>query len=245
MSPNMASYRGLDWAKQHRTVLAARIEGLRAALAGIEPLREELLRLQVQLTGVERLIEVYYEHLGAQGQFAGSSNVVPIALQPASGEPAQVIEGAVEIAAAGAGEAPDWGIGGDDWPEHADEAVPEFVDVTTGELMAELQRRTLAKCRRGALRAAVQAAVLCRKGAVRAVVVCRPHVVWAAGMCWTGAVWAVVVCRPRVVQALAVCRKSAVRTLAMGRRGAGRALGAARLWLAKCAMRVQSWGREV
>jgi hypothetical protein len=54
----------LEWGYQLRTDLEARIDSLRAALADMEPLREELGRLEQQLKGVERLIEVYHLQLG-------------------------------------------------------------------------------------------------------------------------------------------------------------------------------------
>ena len=58
------SQKTLDWAQQLRADLLDRVENLRAALADIEPLREELRRLEGQLQGVERLIMVCHERLG-------------------------------------------------------------------------------------------------------------------------------------------------------------------------------------
>jgi hypothetical protein len=58
------SQRGLEWALRLRADLGTRITELREALAGIEPLRQELARLEEQLKGVERLVAVYHEQLG-------------------------------------------------------------------------------------------------------------------------------------------------------------------------------------
>ena len=58
------SAKGLEWALRLRADLQNRIEQLREALAGIEPLRQELVRLEEQLRGVERLVAVYHEQLG-------------------------------------------------------------------------------------------------------------------------------------------------------------------------------------
>src|SRR5690349_24155 len=58
------SQKTLDWAQRLRADLVDRVEGLRAALADIEPLREELHRLEGQLQGVERLILICYERMG-------------------------------------------------------------------------------------------------------------------------------------------------------------------------------------
>jgi hypothetical protein len=58
------SQRGLEWALRLRADLGTRITELREALAGIEPLRLELARLEEQLKGVERLVAVYHEQLG-------------------------------------------------------------------------------------------------------------------------------------------------------------------------------------
>jgi hypothetical protein len=54
----------LSWAQRLRGELAGRIEELRAALADIEPLRQELTRLESQMIGVERLIAVCHDRLG-------------------------------------------------------------------------------------------------------------------------------------------------------------------------------------
>lgn len=58
------SAKGLEWARRLRAELEQRIEGLREALAGIEPLRVELARLEEQLKGVNRLIGAYENDLG-------------------------------------------------------------------------------------------------------------------------------------------------------------------------------------
>ncbi|HEY7797622.1 MAG TPA: hypothetical protein VIA80_02565 [Hyphomonadaceae bacterium] len=58
------SAKGLEWARQLRAELEHRIEGLRDALAGIEPLQAELARLEQQLKGVTRLIAAYENELG-------------------------------------------------------------------------------------------------------------------------------------------------------------------------------------
>lgn len=70
------SAKGLEWARQLRLEIVGRIDGLREALAGIEPLRQELARLEEQLKGVDRLIAAYEDQLGYPK--AGE------ALQPAS-----------------------------------------------------------------------------------------------------------------------------------------------------------------
>ena len=56
--------KSLEWAEGLRTDLVVRIEGLEAALADIEPLRQELERLQTQVKGVERMIGIYRGYLG-------------------------------------------------------------------------------------------------------------------------------------------------------------------------------------
>lgn len=58
------SAKGLEWALRLRADLVIRIELLRESLAGIEPLRQELARLEEQLKGVERLVAVYHDQLG-------------------------------------------------------------------------------------------------------------------------------------------------------------------------------------
>jgi hypothetical protein len=58
------SAKGLEWARGLRTELERRIGDLREALAGIEPLRQELVRLEEQLGGVNRLIAAYETQLG-------------------------------------------------------------------------------------------------------------------------------------------------------------------------------------
>ena len=58
------SAKGLEWARGLRTELERRIGELREALAGIEPLRQELVRLEEQLGGVQRLIAAYENQLG-------------------------------------------------------------------------------------------------------------------------------------------------------------------------------------
>lgn len=58
------STKGLEWARRLRAELEARISELREALAGIEPLRQELARLEEQQRGVERLIAAYETQLG-------------------------------------------------------------------------------------------------------------------------------------------------------------------------------------
>ena len=58
------SAKGLEWARGLRTELERRIGDLREALAGIEPLRQELVRLEEQLGGVNRLIAAYEIQLG-------------------------------------------------------------------------------------------------------------------------------------------------------------------------------------
>jgi hypothetical protein len=55
---------GLEWARHLRSQLIERIHVLRAALADIEPLQQELTRLEAQLKGVDRLIAVQTELLG-------------------------------------------------------------------------------------------------------------------------------------------------------------------------------------
>jgi hypothetical protein len=60
----MSAKKGLEWALRLRADLQMRIEQLREALAGIEPLRQELARLEEQLKGVERLVAVYHDQLG-------------------------------------------------------------------------------------------------------------------------------------------------------------------------------------
>lgn len=73
------STKGLEWARRLRNELERRIEELREALAGIEPLRQELARLEQQLGGVERLIAAYENQLG----YPKSDEVAaPIAVQP-------------------------------------------------------------------------------------------------------------------------------------------------------------------
>ena len=67
------SAKGLEWARQLRVELENRISGLREALAGIEPLRVELARLEEQQKGVERLIAAYETQLG----FAKREHLVP------------------------------------------------------------------------------------------------------------------------------------------------------------------------
>jgi hypothetical protein len=58
------SAKGLEWARKLRAELDSRIGELREALAGIEPLRQELARLEEQQKGVDRLIDAYENQLG-------------------------------------------------------------------------------------------------------------------------------------------------------------------------------------
>jgi hypothetical protein len=73
------SAKGLEWALRLRTDLHSRIEQLREALAGIEPLRQELARLEEQLKGVERLVAAYHEQLG----YPKANDVAAPVAQPA------------------------------------------------------------------------------------------------------------------------------------------------------------------
>jgi hypothetical protein len=56
--------KGLRWAEQLHAELVARVEYLSEALADVEPLRQELVRLQGQVRGVERLIALHHQLLG-------------------------------------------------------------------------------------------------------------------------------------------------------------------------------------
>jgi hypothetical protein len=56
--------KSLEWAERLRADLVVRIEGLEAALADVEPLRQELERLRAQVKGVERMITICRGHLG-------------------------------------------------------------------------------------------------------------------------------------------------------------------------------------
>jgi hypothetical protein len=68
------SAKGLEWARKLRSELECRISELREALAGIEPLRVELARLEEQKNGVERLIAAYENQLG----FAKPEHTAPL-----------------------------------------------------------------------------------------------------------------------------------------------------------------------
>jgi hypothetical protein len=77
------SRKALEWAQRLRGELAERIEELRVVLADIEPLQEELLRLEAQLEGVERLIGLYVNQLGvARTAVVSGKPKEEIALQP-------------------------------------------------------------------------------------------------------------------------------------------------------------------
>jgi hypothetical protein len=62
----MKQSQSMDWALQLQSELSARIEKLRAMLTDIEPLRQELTRLESQLHGLERLIAIQAELRGLQ-----------------------------------------------------------------------------------------------------------------------------------------------------------------------------------
>jgi hypothetical protein len=82
------SQKTLDWAQRLRAELVDRTEGLRSALADMEPLREELHRLEGQLQGVERLILICHERLGYDAPpWASAARQEPTA--PSSAPPIQ------------------------------------------------------------------------------------------------------------------------------------------------------------
>jgi hypothetical protein len=85
------SAKGLEWALRLRGDLVIRTEQLREALADIEPLRQELARLEEQLKGVERLVAVYHEQLGYPKAAEVAQPPVP---QPALREPALQLDAA-------------------------------------------------------------------------------------------------------------------------------------------------------
>src|SRR5690349_4608743 len=87
------SQKTLDWAQRLRAELTDRVEGLRAALADIEPLREELHRLEAQLQGVERLILICHERLGYDAPPWAS----PARQEPATPAPAMQPAAAPEV----------------------------------------------------------------------------------------------------------------------------------------------------
>jgi hypothetical protein len=107
--------RGLEWGYRLRADLEARIGNLRAALADMEPLRDELARLEGQLRGVERLIEVYHTQLGyprppwaeeAAATVAPAPAALPGAIPAKPGAP-DILSGATKTPPAGSA----WRVG--------------------------------------------------------------------------------------------------------------------------------------
>ena len=81
------SAKGLEWARGLRTELERRIGDLREALAGIEPLRQELVRLEEQLGGVNRLIAAYETQLGYPKPEEAAPHIAIQAVPPLEKEP--------------------------------------------------------------------------------------------------------------------------------------------------------------